>query len=176
MSVKLLGEYIRKARMDKGYSLRTVAEKAQISPAQLSKIENGLIKSSPKHETLYKLAYALNVDKFDLFALVGRTPGGSTLGQLVLPVFSNYPTDKLYTEREVDEYIKGTGIKETGALYETAQSPAVHFDDIARKLVELKDPDLSEEDTEFMVDQIAAMYKIAKRSLSNRKKMNGGDE
>lgn len=169
MSVNLLGEYIREARKKKGYSLRTVAEKAQISPAQLSKIENGLIKSSPKDETLENLAYALNVDRFGLFSLVGRIPKSNATGQLGLLPWTQ-------RDKELYEYHQSIGVSELYASYEIEENPEYEFNDMARKLVALKDPDLAEEDIEFMVNEIGAMYKIAKQSLRNRKKMNGGDE
>lgn len=50
-------------------SVRALAEKAEISPSQLSKIERGL--STPSRETLEKIAYAINVDKHELFVLGG---------------------------------------------------------------------------------------------------------
>ncbi len=50
----LLGEKIRDARIESGYSRAAFAEAIEVHPAHLSRLEHG--KSSPRHVTLEKIA------------------------------------------------------------------------------------------------------------------------
>ncbi|OMD27455.1 helix-turn-helix domain-containing protein [Paenibacillus odorifer] len=88
MSENLLGEYITEKRRESNMSLRNIAEKAQISPSQLSKIERGIVKS-PTEETLVKIAYALNEDKNDILALAGRVSQDEIKDRWLLSPFNN---------------------------------------------------------------------------------------
>ncbi|TCM89655.1 helix-turn-helix protein [Paenibacillus sp. BK033] len=67
--VTSFGESVKAKRTELGYSLRELAEKAEVSPSQLSKIERGL--ATPTEETVNKLAYALNVQKETMMFLAG---------------------------------------------------------------------------------------------------------
>ena len=61
----LLGKRIKELRQKRRYTQEKLAEMANIEIPSLSNIENG--KNYPNHETLYKLATALNVRPFELF-------------------------------------------------------------------------------------------------------------
>lgn len=61
----LLGKKIKELRQKRRYTQEKLAEMANIEIPSLSNIENG--KNYPNHETLYKLATALNVRPFELF-------------------------------------------------------------------------------------------------------------
>ncbi len=57
---KEFGKYLKQLRMDRGMTLRDVEEKAKISNAYLSQVENGL-RSVPTMKILSKLARAYGV-------------------------------------------------------------------------------------------------------------------
>lgn len=61
----LLGKRLKELRQKRRYTQEKLAEMANIEIPSLSNIENG--KNYPNHETLYKLATALNVRPFELF-------------------------------------------------------------------------------------------------------------
>lgn len=61
----LLGKRIKELRQKRKYTQEKLAEMANIEIPSLSNIENG--KNYPNHETLNKLAIALNVRPFELF-------------------------------------------------------------------------------------------------------------
>ncbi|MNC36547.1 HTH-type transcriptional repressor RghR [compost metagenome] len=63
------GEYIRLTRSMRGYTLRELAEKSDISFSQLSKIERG--ESAPSPATVEKIAYAFNENKYELLTIAG---------------------------------------------------------------------------------------------------------
>ena len=64
------GDYIRKIREGKRLTLNQVATYADISPAQLSRIENGK-RGVPKPTTIKKIADALKVDYNELMKVAG---------------------------------------------------------------------------------------------------------
>lgn len=64
-----IGNFLRNAREDKGFGLRELSEKAEISPAQLSKIERNI--THPSRDACKKLAYALNLPQEDVLLLAG---------------------------------------------------------------------------------------------------------
>jgi len=63
------GAFVKMARTDKGFTLRELADKAEVSFSQLSKIERG--ESNPSQSTIERIAYALNINKYELLALAG---------------------------------------------------------------------------------------------------------
>lgn len=70
------GNYIRQARMklyetDKQYSLRQTAQRIDVEPAYLSKIERGNV-SPPSEATIRRLAIDLNEDVDVLLAMAGK--------------------------------------------------------------------------------------------------------
>lgn len=64
------GDYIKKTRETKNMTLNQVALYAEISAAQLSRIENGK-RGTPKPTTIEKLSRALKVDYNDLMRIAG---------------------------------------------------------------------------------------------------------
>jgi len=66
MSKIKLGELIRKLRKEKGFSLRGLADKIDVSFVNISHIENGRIETSNK--TLKQIAKALDYDRDQLLA------------------------------------------------------------------------------------------------------------
>ncbi len=70
------GMYIRTSREqllsdDRSFSLRQVAQRAEIEPAYLSKIERGVF-APPSEEVIVKLAEILGEDKDVLLAMAGK--------------------------------------------------------------------------------------------------------
>lgn len=76
------GEFVKTARKDLGYTLRELADKAELSFSQLSKIERG--ESNPSQSTIERIAYALNINKYELLALAGYLDA-EILEDLLLP-------------------------------------------------------------------------------------------
>ena len=70
------GDYIRKARealaeTDPRFSLRQVAQRIDVEPAYLSKVERGLV-PPPSEATIVRLAADLNEDADVLLAMAGK--------------------------------------------------------------------------------------------------------
>ncbi|UMR34006.1 helix-turn-helix domain-containing protein [Paenibacillus polymyxa] len=78
------GDFIKAARREGEYTLRELADKAEISFSQLSKIERG--ESSPTQSTIERLAYALNINKYELLALAGYLDA-EIMEDLMAPVY-----------------------------------------------------------------------------------------
>ena len=75
MSPKSFGQIIRELRIKNRdhSSLREFAKKVGLSPAYLSRIENG--KEPPPSEVVVgRLAEALGADKYELFSYAGKVP------------------------------------------------------------------------------------------------------
>lgn len=69
------GQYIRKIReekyeIDKTFSLRQVAQRIQVEPSYLSKIERG--DEKPSEKTIKNLAQELHLDENILLAMEGK--------------------------------------------------------------------------------------------------------
>ncbi|MBD8037130.1 helix-turn-helix domain-containing protein [Solibacillus sp. A46] len=64
------GAYIKKIRDSKGMTLNQLALYAEISAAQLSRIETGK-RGTPKPQTIEKIAQALKVDYTELMKVAG---------------------------------------------------------------------------------------------------------
>jgi HTH-type transcriptional regulator, competence development regulator len=67
---KALGEYIKKAREAKGFSLRALALRVDKTPATISQIENGLFQ--PSEELIQDIAKQLGESEDVLLGLTGR--------------------------------------------------------------------------------------------------------
>jgi len=70
------GQYVRAARerlqgSDSGFSLRKVAQRIEVEPAYLSKIERGEV-APPSEQTTVRLARELGEDPDVLLALAGK--------------------------------------------------------------------------------------------------------
>lgn len=66
----VFGEYLRKVRQEKNFSINGLAKKSGISNAQISRIESGA-RGVPKPETIEKLANALNVSYVEMMVVAG---------------------------------------------------------------------------------------------------------
>jgi len=70
------GDFVRERRealreMDKGFSLRKVAERIEVQPSYLSKVERGDV-APPSEATILRLAKELEVDGDVLLAMGGK--------------------------------------------------------------------------------------------------------
>ena len=73
-----VGARIQLVRLERGHSLRKLAEIAKCCPSSISLIENG--RSSIRMEMLRKLALALRVEPFDL---LNHDPENNDIGYIV---------------------------------------------------------------------------------------------
>lgn len=65
MSKKAFGQYLRSLRNDRGYSLRELASKIEITPYYLCYIENGT-KSNPSIKVIARLFKTLKMNKNEI--------------------------------------------------------------------------------------------------------------
>lgn len=156
MSAKLLGEFIQQKRAEKRMSLRDLAESAEISPSQLSKLERGLVKY-PNSETITRLAFALNVDKDDLLALAGRID--------IDHVFP-FPTDVISDYSNV--IIQA--LEETAAATDTIEDSAPLLDQL-KDIAEYRNQELDDSEILFIAKEMEAAYELALRRIRNKKKL-----
>lgn len=66
----IFGPYLKEIREKKGWSINQLAQAADISGSQISRIENGL-RGIPKPQTLRKIAEALDVPYEELMSKAG---------------------------------------------------------------------------------------------------------
>ena len=69
---KIIGQKIRRIRLEKGFSQEELSEKVDISPRHMCTIENG--NSFPSIETFVKISMALDIDINNFF---NHTPTSS---------------------------------------------------------------------------------------------------
>lgn len=82
------GNYIKNIRESKNMTLNQVALYAEISAAQLSRIETGK-RGTPKPQTIEKIARALKVDYNELMSIAGYIETDSSVDHLSEEVNSN---------------------------------------------------------------------------------------
>ncbi|MCT6818073.1 MAG: helix-turn-helix domain-containing protein [Lysinibacillus fusiformis] len=82
------GNYIKNIRESKNMTLNQVALYAEISAAQLSRIETGK-RGTPKPQTIEKIARALKVDYNELMSIAGYIETYSSVDNLSEEVNSN---------------------------------------------------------------------------------------
>ncbi len=68
---KILGEYIKKIRKEKGISAYSIEQNHGFSRNFWSRIENGSHKSAMKPDLLIKIANILNVNYLEFYLIVG---------------------------------------------------------------------------------------------------------
>lgn len=73
LSLNVLGEFIHRSRVDKGYTLRYLADISGVSYSQINKIERGEAKT-PSDTTLKKLAKSLSIDENEMLLVAGQLP------------------------------------------------------------------------------------------------------
>lgn len=87
------GQWLRKKRLAKGYSLRKFAEEVGVSPTYLSHVEQGEA-DPPTAERVTKMAILLDENADEMIALAGRVPED-------LPeIIQSQPTEMLELLRE----------------------------------------------------------------------------
>jgi transcriptional regulator with XRE-family HTH domain len=69
-----LGRRIKELRLERGFTQRQLAERAELDYTYLSKIENGRLEHTPSVRTLRDLARALEVDELELMELADKVP------------------------------------------------------------------------------------------------------
>lgn len=87
MTAKELGTQLRQVRGLRGWSLRETAEKAEISPAYLQKLEQGNV-HAPSPHVLYRLAEHLGAPYSNLMELAGYVVPDPGAERLALPSIS----------------------------------------------------------------------------------------
>lgn len=92
-----LGRFLRKARQDKGLSLRDLAEASKVGYSYIARLEQGEFRS-PEPQKLQRLARVLEVEIEDFYAMAGYlVPEG-------LPEFAPYLRAKYnLSDRKVSE-------------------------------------------------------------------------
>ncbi|MEK5395969.1 helix-turn-helix domain-containing protein [Paenibacillus sp. FSL K6-2859] len=165
MDENLLGQFIAEKRKTKGMSLREIAEKAELSPSQLSKIERGLVKS-PNEDTLDRISYALNEDRNAIYALAGKLNNDA----------------KAEAALYIPELLGGYAFSEVSATYERHDVLSSVLDDYATKeasqiftmriirALEEYRGDLSDEDTLYIAREMVAAFELTTKRLQKSKK------
>jgi transcriptional regulator with XRE-family HTH domain len=147
MGENLFGEYIRRVRNLKDLSLRELAEKADMSFSQLSKIERG--DSSPTQSTIEKLSFGLNVSKYELLALAGYM-----------------------SEEIIEEMMLGISDNASEMLKESISpykfNPTIYH--ISLDWIMTYGDALNEDDAELLAKELEDFYTVRKESLINRRR------
>jgi transcriptional regulator with XRE-family HTH domain len=100
-----LGERIRKHREAAGLSLRTLASKAGVDVANVSRLESGDA-TQPKPETVTRLAEALGIDASELLTAAGYTTNAAdALPTLPIYLRSKYGHLPASARQELAEYV-----------------------------------------------------------------------
>ncbi|OMD16255.1 helix-turn-helix domain-containing protein [Paenibacillus odorifer] len=162
MNENLLGEYISAKRNELGLSLRAAAEKAELSPSQLSKIERGVVKT-PGEDTLKKIAYTLNEDPGDIMLLAGRLFEEET-ARVVAQYFPGLVGKNVSELRMYDSVL--------ARMYsepEDSYSVKKPFSQLIREAVVIDSPELSSEDVEQVVKEMIAARDLTMMRLANKK-------
>lgn len=84
MAADELGDRLRQVRKMRGWSLRETAERAEISPAYLQKLESGQVQGPSPH-MLHSLAEHLRVPYSNLMELAGYVVPGDSEERRGLP-------------------------------------------------------------------------------------------
>ncbi len=72
--VMTIGDYLRKVRKEKGFTLRALAEAVGVDFSYLSKIENGKPGYLPGANLIRSLADVLQIDALELLRLADKVP------------------------------------------------------------------------------------------------------
>lgn len=100
MQEKRIGEIIAEAREKAGYSQRQLAKEANISNAELSKIESGE-REIPNPKTLRKISKYINVNYNDMMYKIGLGMEVSTLNPFIKAYYEKMNLDEL-NEAEIN--------------------------------------------------------------------------
>lgn len=161
----LLGDFIKEARTRRRLTLRDLAEISGISYSQLSKIERGLAKK-PTEESLDNLAYALNVDKDELYALAGYI--SRDMQQSVAESFSTI-FQKSQEQGVLDQYKHylrrhSEVMQEAAVSYYVGESTKPDtMKEALFSVITQFDSDLTPDFVEYLATEMEALYSILKR-------------
>jgi transcriptional regulator with XRE-family HTH domain len=72
-TTETFGQYIRRRRMDKQFTLRAFARRVGVSPTYMSQVEQD-VADPPTAERVQKMAELLDEDADELIAMAGRLP------------------------------------------------------------------------------------------------------
>ena len=67
------GKFIRKKRLEAGYTLREFAQEVEISPTFISRMERGEI-DPPGEDKITAMAQVLSIDAEELILMAGKVP------------------------------------------------------------------------------------------------------
>ena len=84
---KIIGNRIRMIRIDKGYSMEELAEKADINTTHLGRIERG--ETVPKIDSIEKLVNALGITFEELFRYIQPAAGSGGENDTALALLIN---------------------------------------------------------------------------------------
>lgn len=68
------GTKVRELRREKGFTLRQLADMAQVDFTYLSKVENERLPYTPSTETIRSIARAMRIDPVELLTLANKLP------------------------------------------------------------------------------------------------------
>lgn len=108
-----IGEYIKEKRTEKGMSQRELAQAANLSNAEISRIESGMRKQ-PSPDVLKNISAALNIFCEKLYAVAGYIDENpdmpEALPQIVLPTghldISDLTEEELEDVKKYIEFLK----------------------------------------------------------------------
>lgn len=110
MQEKKIGEIIAKAREKAGYSQRQLAKEANISNAELSKIESGE-REIPNPKTLRKISKYINVNYNEMMYKIGLGMEVSPLNPFIKEYYNKMSLDEL-NEAEINVLGSITNLKQ----------------------------------------------------------------
>ncbi|MEN1990255.1 helix-turn-helix domain-containing protein [Paenibacillus hubeiensis] len=70
----MIGDFVKKKRVEMKFTQEELAEKAKMNPTYLSKLERGQLITPPSEEVMFALAEALEEDPYELMVKAGRVP------------------------------------------------------------------------------------------------------
>jgi transcriptional regulator with XRE-family HTH domain len=91
----LVGEHVRRARLQMGMTLRTLARQSGFSPSFMSQVENGQV--SPSISSMEKIANAVGVTLGEFFAAVTGGEGG-----LIVRVAERQALSSRWSDAEIE--------------------------------------------------------------------------
>jgi HTH-type transcriptional regulator, competence development regulator len=76
MQTSTFGSELKRLRVSKELTQRTLAERVGVDPTYISRIERGRVDHLPSVKTVQRLAQALSVDELELLGQADRLPAG----------------------------------------------------------------------------------------------------
>ncbi len=123
-----LGQKLRATRQERGFSLRELAAKAEVSPSLLSQIENG--KANPSVRSLHSIADALGVSVNYFFPNNPKNEGEVTNsnGTMTASEYrTSLPVDQINQSRHIIEAVI-TAHTSSGPVVRRAERPTIDLE------------------------------------------------